>query len=129
MDPQHSEEILSNDEMEHDHHNLSIYQEILAGIQENLRLHGEMLARMQPSAPRIPGIEQFRKMNPKIFSGTEGPLEAIEWLRSVEAIATAIRIPQLGWTEAAVFSPVASCLYLVGCRTNTSDPAYHMGGI
>ena len=58
---------------------------------------------MQPNAPRIPGIEQFRKMNPKTFSGNEGPLEAIEWLRSVEAIATAIRIPQLGWTEAVVF--------------------------
>ena len=45
--------------------------------------------------------EDFRKMGPVSFSGTEGPLVAEEWLDEVEDLLVAARVPAVSHVEVA----------------------------
>ena len=47
MDPGHVEEIPPSGATKHDQQDLNVYGQILVGIRENLRLHGELLAHQQ----------------------------------------------------------------------------------
>ncbi|KAJ6803755.1 uncharacterized protein M6B38_189905 [Iris pallida] len=58
-------------------------------------------ARPVVQQQRTPGIEQFQKMSPRDFMGTEGILYADEWLEHIEEIFRLARIPADLQVEAA----------------------------
>ncbi|KAJ6790765.1 hypothetical protein M6B38_247940 [Iris pallida] len=58
-------------------------------------------ARPVVQQPRTPGIEQFQKMSPRDFLGTEGILYADEWIEHIEEIFRLARIPADLQIEAA----------------------------
>lgn len=47
----------------------------------------------QDGMPRVGTMSDFRRLNPPVFNGTEGPLEADEWARTMEAFFVASKIP------------------------------------
>ncbi|KAJ6831935.1 uncharacterized protein M6B38_343550 [Iris pallida] len=58
-------------------------------------------ARPVVQQPRTPGIEQFQKMSPRDFLGTEGILYVDEWIEHIEEIFRLARIPADLQIEAA----------------------------
>ncbi|KAJ6790743.1 uncharacterized protein M6B38_261680 [Iris pallida] len=58
-------------------------------------------ARPVVQQQRTPGIEQFQKMGPRDFMGTEGIIYADEWLEHIEEIFRLARIPADLQVEAA----------------------------
>ncbi|KAJ6831042.1 uncharacterized protein M6B38_351935 [Iris pallida] len=54
-----------------------------------------------PRQQRIPGIQEFKKMNPRDFLGTEGILFADDWIEHIEEIFRLAEIPAGLQVEAA----------------------------
>ena len=52
-----------------------------------------------PREQRVGNVTDFRKLDPKMFSGNEKPLQAEQWLTDVENLLKAVRIPETDQVE------------------------------
>ena len=52
-----------------------------------------------PREPRTGNITDFMRMNPAVFTGTETPLEAEQWITDMEDLLKAAKIPEADRVE------------------------------
>ena len=52
-----------------------------------------------PREPRTGNITDFMRMNPAVFTGTETPLEAEQWITDMEDLLKATKIPEADRVE------------------------------
>ena len=52
-----------------------------------------------PREPRTGNVTDFMRMNPAMFTGTEMPLEAEQWLTDMENLLKAAKIPEADRVE------------------------------
>ena len=52
-----------------------------------------------PKVPRTGNVTDFMRMNPAVFTGTEMPLEAEQWITDMEDLLKAAKIPEADRVE------------------------------
>lgn len=57
--------------------------------------------QLQPAQPKVGTIVEFRRMNPRVFEGTEGIIYADEWLEDIERLLCVAELPERLRVEAA----------------------------
>jgi uncharacterized protein GlcG (DUF336 family) len=52
-----------------------------------------------PREPRTGNVTDFMRMNPVMFSGTETPMVAEQWITDMENLLKAAKVPEADWVE------------------------------
>ena len=77
---------------------------VLQGMMQNQQQQTELLRQGLLVAPREqrPGsVSDFRRLQPAVFSGTEKPLDAEQWLIDTTDLLKAARVPDENQVEVA----------------------------